>query len=357
VELKNRVEQISATISELRDAATDGPKSRQLVDSLFRTVHSFKAAASAEGRNDLSSTAHEFENLLHSLRNGQFTLDDEVLRVMDETAAALRNGSENRSRSQSASLNFLHELANQTPASPTPESPELPLEFAHLRDEERHRATAALREGANLYVMEAVFELSDFDERFRQLKERLEENAELISTSAAMEDDKIIFQVVYASQSEKIPVRTVFRQAILAGKSVVAKLDKQVEFVVHGEEMVLERQLSDGLADALIHLVRNAVDHGVESQGRVTIQLVTSPKWLRVLVTDNGRGIDPVNLPLVFQHGFSTATEVSEISGRGVGLGAVKSAIEAIGGTVNVMSKLGKGTSFVISLPSPSSDA
>ena len=336
--LRDRLELISTTIGELRQAAADGPKSRQLVDSLFRTVHSFKAAALAEGRNDLSRTAHEFENLLHSLRTGRLTLDDEVLRVMNETAIALSDGS------QSAPRDHLRELSN-----PTPGSEGLPTEFANLRDEERHRAAAALREGANLYVMEAVFEPSDFDERFRQLKERLEENAELISTSATMEDDKIIFQVVYASQSEKIPVQKVIRQAVRAGNSAAAKLAKQISFVVTSEEFLLERQWADVLADALVHLVRNSVDHGIESNGTVLIEA----KQGQVTVTDDGRGIAPENLPLIFQPGFSTTKDATEFSGRGVGLDAVKTAVEELGGSVSVTSEPGKGSSFKIKIPGP----
>lgn len=341
--LSDRLEQISATIDELRAFAADGPKSRQIIDSLFRTVHSFKAAASTEGRDDLSRTAHEFENLLHSLRTGKLTLDDEVLQALDAAAAALRDGS---------SLQNFPKLTNETAKSDL-----LPPEFAKLKDDERHRAAEAMREGSNLYILKAVFDVSDFDERFRQLKEQLEKDAELISTSASMEDTKIIFQIFYASRSEKISSQTVFQQAIHAGQSVAAKLNKQVEFVIYGKEMVLlDKQLSDVLTDVLVHLVRNAVDHGIESQGRVSIELQASEK-LRIFVTDNGRGIDPANLPLLFQPGFSTATEVSEVSGRGVGLDAVKSEIEAVGGVVNVLSKFGKGTSFVISLPNPSSDA
>ena len=193
MDLQDRVEHITATIGDLRNAATDGRKSRQLIDALFRAAHSFKAAASAEGRDDLSRTAHEFEDLLHSLRTGKLTLNDEVLQVIDAATVALREGS---------SFEGLPQLTHET------DHGRLPGEFGNLRDDERHRAVAALREGANLYVMEVVFEASDFDERFRKLKERLEKNAEPISISASMEDDKIIFKVVYASRSEKIPSQT-----------------------------------------------------------------------------------------------------------------------------------------------------
>jgi len=342
VELNNRVEKISAIIDELRAAAADGRKSRQLIDSLFRAVHSFKAAALAEDRNDLTHTAHEFENLLHSLRTGKLTLDDDVLHIIDQTATALLDGS------QPASINPSDELTNQTP-----ESHELPAEFANLRDDERHRAAAALREGANPYVMEAVFEVSDFDERFRQLKERLERVAELISTTATMEDDNIIFRVVYAARSEKILAQTVFRQAVRAGNQAAAKLDKQVSFVITGEELLLDQPWADVIADALVHLVRNAVDHGIESDGTVVIKAEET----QITVTDDGRGIDAANLPRLFQPGFTTAKDATEFSGRGVGLDAVKTAVADLGGSVSVTSEPGKGASFTIKMPHPSSDA
>ncbi len=340
MKLEQRVDQIWTTIQELRQASTDGPKSRQLLDSLFRTVHSFKAAASAEGRNDLSRTAHEFEDVLHALRTGKLTLDDGILHLFDETVLALRDGS------QPSALNDLNEATRDASAG----DDELPPEFASLKDGERHRAAAALREGANLYVMHAEFEVSDFEDRFRQLKERLEQTAELISTSARMEGDKILFQVVYASDSEKIPVQTVLRQARRAGNSAATQIGKQVDFVVNSEEFLLDKRSADALADALVHLVRNAVDHGIESRGTVVLEATRN----QITVTDNGRGIAPENLPLLFQPGFSTAAEITELSGRGVGLDAVKAAIEGLGGSVSVTSEPGKGSSFQINLPKPS---
>jgi len=346
VELEDRVDLISATIQELRQTSLDGPKSRQLIDALFRAVHSFKSAASAAGRNGLSRTAHEFEDLLHALRTGKLTLNDEVLRAFAETVAALRDGS------QTSTLNRLNEATSQTPAldDELPAQFALRKEFASLKEDERHRALAALREGAKLYVMNVKFEVNDFDERFRQLKERLEGEVELISTSATMRHDKILFQVVYASDSEKIPIQAVLRQAVRAGNAAATQLGKQVEFVVSSEEFLLDKRWANALADALVHLVRNAVDHGIESHGTVAI----AAEQTEVTVTDDGRGIAPENLPLVFQPGFSTATELTEHSGRGVGLDAVKSAIEELGGSVSVTSEPTKGTSFKINLPNPS---
>jgi len=340
VNINDRVDQISATIDELRQASADGPRSRQLLDSLFRTVHSFKAAAAAEGLTGLSRTAHEFEDLLHALRAGKLTLNNAVLHMFDETLPALRDGS------QPSPLARLNQATSDT----TREDDELPAEFASLKEEERHRARAALREGAKLYVMRAEFYATDFDERFRQLKERLEKTAELISTSARIENDNITFQIVYAAEAEKIPIQTVFRQVLRAGNTAATQLGKQVEFVVKSEEFLLDKRWSDALSDALVHLVRNAVDHGIESRGTIVIEADQT----QITVTDDGRGIAPDNLALVFEPGFSTAAEVTQFSGRGVGLDAVKAAIEEFGGGVSVTSEPSRGTSFQINLPNPS---
>jgi two-component system, chemotaxis family, sensor kinase CheA len=82
VELEDRVEQISGMIRELRENAGDGPRARQLIDAIFRSVHSLKAAAAADGLADVSRSAHDFEHLLHSLRTGKVKLDEVVLRLM-----------------------------------------------------------------------------------------------------------------------------------------------------------------------------------------------------------------------------------------------------------------------------------
>jgi chemotaxis protein histidine kinase CheA len=348
VNINERIDQIAAIVDELRDAATDGRRSRQLIDALFRTVHSCKAAAAADGLTDRSRTAHQFENLLHSLRTGRATLDGDVLHACDETVAALRDGS------QSAALNRFNETPRQTIFS----GDDLPAEIANLKDDERHRALAAMREGARLYVMEVAFEVNDFDERFRRLKEQLEVDAEPISTSATMNGDKIIFKIVYASRSEKIPISTVLGQAVRAGEAVTAALGKQIEFVVKTNELLLEKSVADALTDALVHLVRNAVGHGIESRGTVLLEATAK----QIIVTDDGRGITPENLSRVFQAGFSTAQAVTQVSGRGVGLDAVKTAVEELGGSIDVASEPGKGSSFKINLPAfttpnPSSDA
>jgi two-component system chemotaxis sensor kinase CheA len=100
-----------------------------------------------------------------------------------------------------------------------------------------------------------------------------------------------------------------------------------------------------------MHLVRNAVDHGIDHEGKITIEAIRDNDELRIKVTDDGRGIDPETIATIFDPGFSTASQVSEISGRGVGLDIVKTTIEDAGGSVTVKSQPGHGATFEITLP------
>ncbi len=167
-------------------------------------------------------------------------------------------------------------------------------------------------------------------------------------------------------------------------RQVAEPQGKQVELVVEGEDVTLDRSLADLLADPLLHLVRNAVDHGIEvpeerrAAGKppgATLLLRAERRGgrLRVTLRDDGRGVDegavlaraaarglipPGARPegeavhaLLFLPGFSTREVVSEVSGRGVGLDVVQEAARRAGGTVRVDSRRGEGTGFVLDLP------
>ncbi len=168
---------------------------------------------------------------------------------------------------------------------------------------------------------------------------------------------------------------------------VSKRANKSVELHFKGEDTRVDREILDYLSDILTHLVRNSIDHGIESvQERIAmgkpemakINITTSTRGREILIefSDDGRGIDrskvlqkalekkilepDENLELIpdekvfsflFHGGLSTAENVTDISGRGVGLGFVKSTVEKLRGKINIKSIPGKGTSFIISLP------
>jgi len=344
--LDDQLKQIISALEDLRANHADGPETRKALDSLFRRTHNLKAAAAADGLNDLSHAAHELENVLHSLRTGASTLDDRVLQQLSEKSSAI-----------SETL------------------PPVPAEIWNsLKAEERHSLSQAVKEGADLFLVQTSFDVADFDRQFQKLKEVLSSTGELISIAPKAENNKINFRIVYAGdlsaeldefadvsvaelrRRETISLVSVIQRAVRAGQSAASILGKKIEFESQGEDLKLEESLCNTIADPLLHLVRNAVDHGIEDKGKITIEASQENDQIKIMVTDNGRGIAPETLGKLFQPGFSTANDVSEISGRGVGLDVVKTTVEEAGGSVKVISQLGEGSSFELILPQMNAD-
>ncbi|QZA33519.1 chemotaxis protein CheW [Hydrogenibacillus sp. N12] len=183
-----------------------------------------------------------------------------------------------------------------------------------------------------------------------------------------------------------VSVEHVFQRFPRMVRDVARELGKSVRLVIRGEETELDRTVVDEIGEPLVHLLRNAIDHGLESEAERkaagkppegTIELVAYPSGNHVYieVKDDGRGIDREKVlkkaidrglvrpeqaasmsdsavfQLLFQPGFSTADVVTDLSGRGVGLDVVKSRIESLGGRVDVFSKRGAGTLFRLQLP------
>ena len=183
-----------------------------------------------------------------------------------------------------------------------------------------------------------------------------------------------------------VPIEQVFNRFPRMVRDLAKELGKEVHFIVEGQETELDRTVIDEIGDPLIHLLRNALDHGLEqpaerrkmgkaAQGIVKLMARHEGNNVYIEVEDDGQGIDIKRVlekavrkelitqreaemmnpdeafRLIFTPGFSTAEEVTDVSGRGVGLDVVKAKMEAIGGEISVVSKTGQGTRFTIKLP------
>jgi two-component system chemotaxis sensor kinase CheA len=529
VQIEELVEQIFADLDELRDAQTNdratsrGRGGRQLIDRIFRRVHSIKGSAASCGLEVVSQIAHEFENLLDEIRAGQVLVDDAVIDTCESATEAL---SESLSlaasgivepsrralfdRLQAAAQSRLGKTgkASAPPGGDTQAVlKNVPFEiWRSLTEPEKQRLVNIVAEGSPLFVIVTSFDIGNFDAQFFLLKEKLAEFGEVISTSPAVDDqhrDRINFRILYASDAnlqdikaavvdlcevvfneiasaasepgsigdeetsggvsaprytppslaslsnfvrtdvdkldrlissthellrttsnalelalseqqlsaparqelEKLndQIRTSFlgvedelinlrmvslgptlQRAMRAGRAAARLAAREIDFEIVGGDLRLDKLLADAIADPLIHLVRNAVDHGIESseervqagkkrRGTVRIEAVNEGSQSRLKVVDDGRGIDPLlvseaalrlgilpadsaldiqrSLRLIFRPGFTTLSSPSDVSGRGVGLDVVETAVEQVGGELRVSSKPGEGTTFEIRLP------
>ncbi|MEE1895177.1 chemotaxis protein CheA [Pseudomonas otitidis] len=182
------------------------------------------------------------------------------------------------------------------------------------------------------------------------------------------------------------PIKKVFGRFPRLVRDLARNLKKEINLELVGEETDLDKNLVEALADPLVHLVRNAVDHGIETPeereaagkartGRVVLSAEQEGDHILLMITDDGKGMDANILRakavekglldkdaadrltelecynLIFAPGFSTKTEISDVSGRGVGMDVVKTKISQLNGTVNVFSQKGQGSKIVIKVP------
>ncbi len=212
-----------------------------------------------------------------------------------------------------------------------------------------------------------------------ELLENLSETVQRLGRIADELQDQIM-------KSRMLPIENVFNRFPRMVRDLAQKAGKEVEFIIEGKETELDRSVIEEIGDPLIHLLRNAIDHGIEPPderaqvgkprtGRVHLSASHEENYIVIRVSDDGRGIDPdvirasaVNKGiisaeaaerlsptdaryLIFAPGFSTAAQVTDVSGRGVGMDIVKTNIERLNGSVAIASEPGKRTEFIVKLP------
>jgi len=190
----------------------------------------------------------------------------------------------------------------------------------------------------------------------------------------------------HVAEARLVPLSTVFEAFPRAVRDIASQQGKQVDLSVENAHLGVDRSMVSDLGDALVHLLRNAVDHGIEAAatrlqlgkpgaGQVAIRVRADGDMLHIEVADDGRGMDPDSLrraaiakgllstaqaaalserevmDLVFLAGFSTREQVSDISGRGIGMNVVKQKVEMLGGSVAVQAQVGAGTTVLLRVP------
>ena len=378
--------------------------SAEIVGSILRDAHSLKGAAAVVGLSGVSTVAHQLEDVLEPFRSGTVAppaeVIDSLLHVIDGLQSllpALRRQDATASITDglSAKLDALAEapprptVLVETSAPPTPvaSAPMVPPPAAPAIPSAPATPSASAEvielPAARIdEIVRSVGESAATSLRLgRLLNDRLGTDPERLSEFRDL-SRSIRHLHEKALRARMVPVGSITGRLHRAARDVARSGDKQIDWEAHGEETELDRTVLGQLTDSLLHIVRNAVDHGVEtpaerlSRGkpeRATIRFDARQVGSDVIlaVADDGRGIDTAAVrreatrhgvstetltddevnSLIFRGGVSTAATLSQTSGRGVGLDVVRAGLERMRGRIEVRSAPGAGTEFRLIVP------
>jgi two-component system chemotaxis sensor kinase CheA len=413
-EAEERLGELATKLLALEEVGNDA----ELVQSIFREAHTLKGAAAVVGLDAFSHVAHRMEDILEGLRSGERmatpALIDGLLVVVDGLGAMLPaaiSGGDCTAAGAALEAGMLVLVATPiTPGVPTPAAPAVAVDAA-VDEVVAPPAVSSSEDGDEVPVAVAAPTAAarahgTDGEAVRVPLARLDDLIRLVGESAAahlrvgrmigqrLEVDPTTIDEVRelsrllndlqerAMRARMVPVVTITDVLQRAVRDVARVTGKDVRWDVRGEDTELDRGVLQQLSDPLLHLVRNAVDHGIETpaervaggkpaQATVRFHAMQLGSEVILTVTDDGKGIDVDKVRaaaarsgddtsalsdedvayLVFRSGVSTAAFVSDISGRGVGLDVVRSNVEAARGRVEIRTDAGVGTEFRIIVP------
>lgn len=396
------------------------PQDSALLASVFRTIHTIKGTCGFLGFSILEKITHRAESLLSLLRDGKCALTPQMVSLILETVDATRSvlasietsgdeGAdsfddlvsrlESESEKRHGETDQVHAEDDTPQGAPAQDaqSPQ-PLEAGPLSnrrgsskaEEETQKSSAAadsnIRVGVGLLdnLMDLVGELVLTRNQIVQFATEREDPA---MNGMSQRLNLITSQLQENVMKTRMqPIGTVWNKLPRVVRDLAVNLGKQIRLEMDGTETELDRTIIEAIKDPLVHLVRNACDHGIEPleerehagkspQGTLLLRAYHEGGQVNIEISDDGAGIDPARikriavergilskeaalkmsardaLNLIFSPGFSTAATVTSVSGRGVGMDVVKTHIEKIGGIVDVSSRPGEGTTVKLKIP------
>ncbi|NOT07067.1 MAG: chemotaxis protein CheA [Gemmatimonadales bacterium] len=377
--------------NELLLAWERSPGSTTSVAELFRAFHSIKGSSAALGLEAITEIAHTSEQLLASVRQGTLIATPEVINVLFKAVDGLADGVETVGRAEvpAARPELIQLLERYAPSFSN--TSEMPLP---------ERRTAARPAAAPVVAVLAARQVRVDLERLDALVNGVGELVVARNRLAAIADREIgseleqvsgrISALVSTLQSGVLrarmaPVDEVFDRFPRMIRDLGKELGRELRLEMQGNEIELDRSVLDSLTEPLTHLLRNAADHGLETpaervatgksrEGTIRLRAERVRDEVVVTVADDGRGIDRAEvwrrgvergllepdaplpdavglLRLLSHPGFTTRSQASTISGRGVGIDAVLSKVRSLGGRMELKTMPGRGTTFLLYLP------
>jgi len=360
------------------DGSIDDSEFEALLDSLYGTAAPGTVPPPAPPASSSTISDDEFEALLDNLHGtaapGATEAPAPSTTIADDEFEALLDNLHGKGGAPGAQSVAAAPAAPPEPApAPAPARAAAPAETSVRVD--TGRLDALVNRAGELVLVR------------NRLQSLAQKSGDETLAQAAAELDRVADEMQGAVLAMRMqPVGRLFQRFPRIVRDLARQLGKEVDLVTEGEGTDLDRSLVEALADPLIHLLRNALDHGLEmpdervkagKSRRGTVRLSASQRGERIViaVSDDGRGMNPEVLKrkavekgvideaqaarltenecyeLIFRPGFSTAAQISDISGRGVGMDVVKTRVAELGGTLQVRSKLGHGSELELTVP------
>ena len=409
------------------------PSNQEALNAVFRAFHTVKGVAGFIGLKEIQELAHRAESLLDKARNRKILLAgdaiDIVFKAVDKLKGMMQEleevGSDGLIKPQEEDfIELLREIDSFTSGRVVKESVQETRGQERVSEgtvgevrestKEKEEATEAvgpgrketeepgerdMKEVKKIKVKEMIRIDADRLDRLVDTIGELVIAESMVVQSPEMQSIGSARLSKYVSQLDKItrelqelgtslrmiPIKSTFQRMARLVRDLSKKSGKDIEFVMTGEDTELDKSVVDRIGDPLIHMIRNAIDHGIEDspeerrklgkpeKGRIELNAYHKGGSIIIEVIDDGRGLDREAIlkkarekglvkdgreltdnevwNLIFMPGFSTARVVSDVSGRGVGMDVVKKNIEALRGRVEISTKKGYGTTFRLILP------
>jgi len=351
------------------------PRNQEAIENIFRSAHSLKSQSAAMGYTDTALLCHTVEDIFYAIREGTLALTPSIADCLfasfDALTGSLHAIGEGKPEpalsTQVASLKALTGVITKSTEKFTRRKLSAPKVTASATPS---TAPVIRPQGTKTISVkvDVLDEMMNILEEFLVVRLKLKDivlqkdNSEL--KNYYDQSQKLLNSLQYQiMQARAVPLRLVFDHFPRAVRDLAHAENKKVEFIVEGGDLEIDRTIIDKLDEPIIHLLRNAVSHGIKEKGTVTLSATRERDYILLTIKDDGVGIawqkiaqkadadETVHVKDVLFSGISTSTNVTQISGRGVGLKAVKKMVEECLGTIDVVSEPGKGTSFIIKLP------
>ncbi len=352
---------ILETINQCLLSLEKEPHNTTVIDEIFRAAHSLKGMSAAMSFDEITALAHEMEDTLDKVRKGEaeasLGIVDNLFDYSDALASLVRG--------------VIEERKEKTVKA---QIPVVTKEMQSVRIS-TERLNSLMNLAGELLIAKNRLKNIAQEHKVDELDEALAPFDRLV---ADLEEEVL--------KARLVPVRQTFGRFPRMVRDIARDQEKEIELAMEGGEIELDRAILDNLGEPLVHLLKNAIDHGIESPGergkrgklkvgRVGLLARREENKVVIEVQDDGRGMNPEEvkqvalqngvvgleeaaklsndevLKLTFLPGFTTAKKATGVSGRGVGLDVVKTTVESLGGAVTISSKQGEGTKVSLKLP------